>query len=132
MPQFLAALASPPTARIQLPRRVRASMNAPASASTTHHTTTFGTPTASALPPSVPAITPARARLSNTPVSTWPLKSAENTTSFAASSRSTASPLVLMMVLPVSSTDTASDSPRSTKKKASVTMNDGSPVLTTT
>ena len=43
-PIFFAAFASPPTARIQLPQRVRASTKPPIAVSTIHHTITFGTP----------------------------------------------------------------------------------------
>src|SRR5678815_296184 len=42
-PAFLAAPASPPTAKIQLPNRVRVSWNEHAAASTAHQSSTLGT-----------------------------------------------------------------------------------------
>ncbi len=78
------------------------------------------------------AIRPLRASASSSPVQQWPMNSHAITRSCAISVRGTRSPLAEMMVLLVKVIDKASDSPRMMKKKASVTMNDGSPVRTGT
>src|ERR1700737_1649235 len=125
-PTFFAALASPPTAKIQFPKRVCVSRYEAAMAMNAHQRMTLGMPRTGGLPSSRVAIQPCFPAQVKSSFANVPENRKRTTGSCAARS-----PMPLTMVRFAKMIERASVRPRRMKRNPSVTMKEGSPVFTT-
>ena len=125
-PELVAALVSPPAAKIQLPTGMRSSTQVASAASATNHRISTGMPGTLGVPLLKVSTQPVSAIQAKSPGKASPEKKGASQSSSVASRtpRSCVEP-------PVAALSPTSDKPRRMNRKASVTMKDGRPDLMT-